>query len=114
MWGKITYPTSTWAELVYSGKAGGSRYNAQEGAAKKFCLPDDPDCISATGRCYCSLPSIIFGAEYKWYVLHPLHKLIIIIAHDLYINLKDVPGQLKYNLKFNGCFNSYLGFMPPF
>ena len=65
-WGKTTCPTG--AELVYSGRAGGSRYNVQGGSAEKLCLPDDPDYIPATAGVTARFPSIIYGAEYEFFV----------------------------------------------
>ena len=62
-WGKTTCPTG--AELVYSGRAGGSRHNVQGGSAEKLCLPDNPDYISETAGVTSHHPSIIYGAEYK-------------------------------------------------
>ena len=66
-WGKTTCPTG--AELVYSGRAGGSRYNVQGGSAEILCLPDDPDYTPETvGVNPATAKSIIYGAEYEIFV----------------------------------------------
>ena len=44
-WGRTSCPNDTEAQLVYSGRAGGTNYNAGGGSAEKICLPDDPDYI---------------------------------------------------------------------
>ena len=44
-WGRTSCPNDTEAQLVYSGRAGGTNYNARGGSAEKICLPDDPDYI---------------------------------------------------------------------
>ena len=44
-WGRTSCPNDTEAQLVYSGRAGGTNYNAQGGSAERICLPDDPDYI---------------------------------------------------------------------
>ena len=40
-WGRTICPNGT--ELVYSGRAGGTRYDHRGGAANFLCMPDDPD-----------------------------------------------------------------------
>ena len=40
-WGRTICPNGT--ELVYSGRAGGTRYDHKGGAANFLCMPDDPD-----------------------------------------------------------------------
>ena len=41
-WGRTTCPVNQSTELVYSGRAGGSRYD-RSGATNYLCMPDDPD-----------------------------------------------------------------------
>ena len=65
-WGRTSCPNDTEAQLVYSGRAGGTHYLDRGGAAERICLPNDPDYIpesitlSSTG-----FPSVIQGAEYE-------------------------------------------------
>ena len=40
-WGRTICPNGT--ELVYSGRAGGTRYDHKGGASNFLCMPDDPD-----------------------------------------------------------------------
>ena len=54
----------TGTELVYAGRAGGTFYNTQGGAANKLCLPEDPDYLTETAGF--SGHSIIHGAEYQF------------------------------------------------
>ena len=44
-WGRASCPNDTEAQLVYSGRAGGTNYMARGGSAERICLPDDPDYI---------------------------------------------------------------------
>ena len=44
-WGRTSCPSDTEAQLVYSGRAGGTNYNARGGSAERICLPDNPDYI---------------------------------------------------------------------
>jgi hypothetical protein len=60
----------TGTELVYAGRAGGTRYHVQGGAANKLCLPEDPDYVAETAGFLG--PSEIEGAEYEFSGnLHP-------------------------------------------
>ena len=67
-WGKMACPTSTGAQLVYSGKAGGTRHSVRGGSAEMLCLPDDPDYIPETAGVAAPFQSIIYGAEYEFFV----------------------------------------------
>ncbi len=42
-WGRTTCPNTTGTELLYAGRAGGSKWNTKGGAANHLCLPEDPD-----------------------------------------------------------------------
>ena len=42
-WGRTTCPTHQGTQLLYSGRAGGTRYDHKGGAANYLCMPDDPD-----------------------------------------------------------------------
>ena len=67
-WGHTSCPNSTGAQLVYSGRAGGTRHDSPGGAAEILCLPDDPDYINTTAGVAARYPSIIHGAEYEFSV----------------------------------------------
>ena len=57
-WGRTTCPTG--AQLVYSGRAGGSRRDQTGGAATILCMPDNPDHlqhISGT-QSYCQVAGV--------------------------------------------------------
>ena len=42
-WGKTSCPNNTNAELVYSGRAGGTYHLARGGSSDRICMPDNPD-----------------------------------------------------------------------
>ena len=67
-WGHTTCPSSTGAQLVYSGRAGGTRASIQGGAAQKLCLPDNPDYIATTAGVSARYWSTIHGVEYEFFV----------------------------------------------
>ena len=54
----------TGTELIYAGRAGGTNFNTQGGAANRLCLPEDPDYL--TEMAGFSGQSIIHGAEYQF------------------------------------------------
>ena len=62
-WGKSSCPSTTGTELIYSGRAGGTFYYNQGGAANKVCLPEDPDYLADTAGF--SGSNVMWGAEYK-------------------------------------------------
>ena len=66
-WGKSSCPTSTGAQLVYSGRVGGTLYLAQGGSAEKICVPDNPDYIPETSGVTPPHFSIVQGAEYEFF-----------------------------------------------
>ena len=41
-WGRTSCPSGQGTELLYSGRAGGTRWNHKGGAANILCLPNDP------------------------------------------------------------------------
>ena len=67
-WGRTTCPSTQDTQLVYSGRAGGTHWAHNGGAANYLCLPDDPDYLQyqagTQGRSY------IAGVEY-WIPYHP-------------------------------------------
>ncbi len=62
-WGKSTCPYVEGTELVYAGRAGGTRYNVEGGASNYICLPDNPQYLSyqAGVQGY----SLIHGTEFE-------------------------------------------------
>ena len=73
-WGKSTCPSSTGAQLVYTGRAGGTRYNSRGGSSDKICLPDDPDYHPVTNGVTVPFYSVVQGAEYEYHA-GPLRNL---------------------------------------
>ena len=64
-WGKSSCPNDTGAELVYSGRAGGTNWNVQGGSAEILCLPDDPEYVAETSGVTIPYFSTVQGAEYE-------------------------------------------------
>ena len=68
-WGRTSCPNDTEAQLVYSGRAGGTHYLARGGSAEKICLPDDPDYTASSLTVNISSQTnknIIYGVEYDF------------------------------------------------
>ena len=63
-WGKTSCPSSTGAQLLYSGRVAGNHHKHSGGGAERLCLPDDPDYRSGT-KGY-SGGSPIFGTQYAF------------------------------------------------
>ena len=65
-WGRTSCPNDTEAQLVYSGRAGGSNYNARGGSAEKICLPDNPDYIpDSINISFSRYKSVVQGTEFE-------------------------------------------------
>ena len=68
-WGRTSCPNNTEAQLVYSGRAGGTNYLATGGSAERICLPDDPDYIPGSIDLSISpsheFKSVVQGVEYQ-------------------------------------------------
>ena len=45
-WGRITCPDTPGTELLYAGRAGGSKWSNTGGGANYICMPDDPDYLA--------------------------------------------------------------------
>ena len=63
-WGRTTCPSGHNTTLVYSGRAGGTRWEHKGGAANYLCMPDDPDHLQYNSGTQGN--SYIAGVEY-WY-----------------------------------------------
>ena len=62
-WGRTVCPSDQGTELVYSGRAGGSRWSHKGGGANYLCLPDDPDHLQYTSGVQGQ--SYLYGVEYR-------------------------------------------------
>ncbi len=62
-WGRTTCPDTPGTELLYAGRAGGTHYNAQGGAANHLCLPENPDYLQYRAGVQGYSP--VRGAEYQ-------------------------------------------------
>ena len=65
-WGRTTCPNDTDSQLVYSGRAGGTRWDHKGGAANYLCMPDDPDHLQhlsgVQGQGYVAGVEYIYGS----------------------------------------------------
>ena len=69
-WGRTSCPMNQGTDLVYSGRAGGSYYNQDGGAANLLCLPDDPEYSRYASGVQGNSP--LRGAEYRASSSQPL------------------------------------------
>ena len=83
-WGRTVCPSDQGTQLVYSGRAGGTRWDHKGGAANYLCMPNDPDHLQyqsgVQGQSY------IAGVEYYFHSLTSLSS----------INYHNVPCALCY------------------
>ena len=63
-WGRTTCPSGQGTELVYSGRAAGTRYTHKGGAANYLCMPDNPQ-YSSRNAAGVNGHSPVHGAEYE-------------------------------------------------
>lgn len=64
-WGKSFCPSTSGAQLVYAGRAGGTYHSRRGGGANKVCIPENPDYLDGTAGF--SVSSEMYGAEYQFY-----------------------------------------------
>ena len=76
-WGRTICPDTPGTELVYAGRAGGSRFNALGGAANYLCLPENPDYLQYQAGVQGYSP--VYGAEYHTVGESPLKS---VLEHD--------------------------------
>ena len=80
-WGRTTCPANQSTELVYAGRAGGSKYNSGGGATNYLCMPNDPDYLQYAsgiqGRNY------VYGVEYEPIPGQPLYVQPNVDAHNV-------------------------------
>ena len=73
-WGKTICPSVTGTELVYAGRAGGSRWSHTGGGANYLCMPNDPEYLlyapGVQGYSY------VYGAEYEAWGGGPLRAVL--------------------------------------
>ena len=80
-WGRTTCPANQSTELVYAGRAGGSRYIKTGGATNYLCMPDDPDYLQyANGT---QGYNYVYGVEYNPSSGQPLHVQPDVDAHNV-------------------------------
>ena len=95
-WGRTSCPNDTNAQLVYSGRAGGTHYLSRGGSADKICLPDDPDYIPGSINLSSNQhKSVVQGAEYEVYYADPIGPLTYIHNHNVPCAVCDVPTRSR-------------------
>ena len=80
-WGRTTCPGNQSTELVYSGRAGGSRWSQTGGATNYFCMPDNPEYLQydsdVQGFNY------VYGVEYNPASGQPLNVKPNVDGHNV-------------------------------
>ena len=71
-WGRISCPSGQGTELVYSGRAGGSRWDHRGGGANHLCMPDDDHMQYGSGV---QEYSYMYGMEYAIHSSQPLYSV---------------------------------------
>ena len=80
-WGNSACPNITGTELVYTGRAGGTHWIQQGGAANYLCLPMDPE-YNLPSRAGVDGHSPVWGAEYKFPVAgEENHDVLCAVCH---------------------------------
>ena len=80
-WGRTTCPGNQSTELVYSGRAGGSRHSNSGGATNHLCMPDNPDYLQYDPDV--EGPNFVYGVEYAIYPGQPLRVNPNVHAHNV-------------------------------
>ena len=72
-WGRTSCPSDQGTELLYSGRAAGSKHNHLGGGANHLCMPDDPEHLQygsgVQGYSY------LYGVEYNLHSAQPLRHV---------------------------------------
>ena len=71
-WGRISCPSVQGTELVYSGRAAGSRGSIQGGGANILCMPDDPEHMNYANG---TQGNYIYGVQYHISPSQPLYSV---------------------------------------
>ena len=72
-WGRTSCPMNQVTDLVYSGRAGGTKYDQHGGGANLLCLPDDPEYSRYASGVQGLSP--LRGAEYQVASGQPLYSV---------------------------------------
>ncbi len=67
-WGRTVCPATSGTELVYKGRAAGTKYDHTEGGANYLCTTKEPQYLSSTIPKYSAntnFISYLYGAEYQ-------------------------------------------------
>ena len=88
-WGRTSCPSDQGTELLYSGRAAGSKYNHKGGGANRLCMPDDPEHLQYGSGVH----SYLYGMEYRTYPPQPLRHV-----HD-----HNVPCAVCYTATRDTC-----------
>ena len=80
-WGRTNCPGNRSTELVYSGRAGGSRFNKNGGATNYLCMPDNPDYRQYDSRVQGY--NYVYGVEYGPDSGQPLRVNPNVYAHNV-------------------------------
>ena len=111
-WGRTSCPSDQGTTLVYSGRAGGSVYNDDGGAANLLCLPDDPEYSRYEGGVQSYSP--LMGAEYAANTNQPFggkssHNIpCAVCCTSIRSKLLVIPAKLSCPTNWTTEYNGYL------
>ena len=96
-WGRTSCPSDQGTELLYSGRAAGSKYNTQGGGANHLCMPDDPEHLQYGNGVHGY--SYLYGMEYD----APSQPLRSVLRHNVpcavcYTATRDTMVMIPANL----------------
>ena len=99
-WGRTSCPNDTDAQLVYSGRAGGTNFNARGGSAEKLCLPDNPDynipgTLDLSSSPVQQYKGVIQGVEYEPNYGIPGNPIQHLDDHNAPCAVCDVPTRAR-------------------
>ena len=109
-WGRISCPSVQGTELVYSGRAAGSRGSIQGGGANILCMPDDPEHMKYANG---TQGNYIYGVQYHISPSRPLYSVyqhnvpcaLCYVARDTVIK---IPAKIHCPTNWNVEYIGYL------
>ena len=114
-WGRTTCHGNQSTELVYSGRAGGSRYDRTGGATNYLCMPDNPDYLQYDSHVQSG--NNIYGVEYQTLNVEPLRVNPNVNGHNVpcavcmavsRCSLLMIPGKTSCPLSWT---TEYVGYL---
>ena len=87
-WGHDSCPTNTGAQLVYSGRAGGSLWSTSGGGSNPQCLPLDPNIIQVNNQIHKfmeqNMNKLILLKQVLMILMFPVQYVMYLQGYTLY------------------------------